>query len=427
MDMTPQRRLELLSASRLGLAILGCPADFAREGLVLVTVKSGVRRWVRPENAGGDGEKPESKKATGKKVSDKKAAGKSKRKTPVVEPTPDIVEPTPEPVVAAEPVIDYRHKDANHPVVLALRANPKAEAALKAVLSIRFPEQAELDTLKARDTQLAAAQKELYAKKRKSQKDWGRLNDVLAEQRQSAVRQIEIRSKLGGRLRDAALDALQHTLKTDDMRGVETTPLDANDVGVRSKYAMPITASKHWDAHRVAIGVAGRFVSSCLSGHRLRVSHAAMPAGGRPCCGLGSRHNVIFNEPAEKADRGGRIAMTCVHELGHAVEKQKPGVQQATEAFLKYRVGDEPLTDLAEKFGGYEPGEWGRKDNFDRVFGDNSVAYYVGKSYGATGNTELVSMGLEKLYTDPVGFAQSDPEYFQFIAHVMSMPTTPSK
>lgn len=39
----------------------------------------------------------------------------------------------------------------------------------------------------------------------------------------------------------------------------------------------------------------------------------------------------------------------------------------------------------------------------------------------ACDDTEIVSMGVEKLYTDPMGFAKRDPEYFQFVCHILSM------
>ncbi len=103
------------------------------------------------------------------------------------------------------------------------------------------------------------------------------------------------------------------------------------------------------------------------------------------------------------------------HELGHMLEHQVPGWNASAQAFLKHRVGDEPLTQLRSLPGGktrYDRGEYGRKDNFDKAFGDS--AHYVGKDHGKNAS-EVTSMGLEKLFTDPVGFARKDPEHAKFI------------
>lgn len=109
-----------------------------------------------------------------------------------------------------------------------------------------------------------------------------------------------------------------------------------------------------------------------------------------------------------------RAKEVTVHELGHAVEHRK-GLLFKAKQFIDYRCGDEAEVSLREKFGdAFEADEKGKKDDFDRVF-PGSDAYYVGKAYSHA--TELFSMGLEKLYTDPVGFFEGDPEYAAFILH----------
>ena len=39
---------------------------------------------------------------------------------------------------------------------------------------------------------------------------------------------------------------------------------------------------------------------------------------------------------------------------------------------------------------------------------------YCGKQY-SDGSTEILSMGIEELVTDPVKFYSKDPEYFRFV------------
>jgi hypothetical protein len=115
-------------------------------------------------------------------------------------------------------------------------------------------------------------------------------------------------------------------------------------------------------------------------------------------------------------------ANTIVHEIGHAIEWRYPGVARAARAFLMKRVGDEAKVDMAGQFPGhgYDPGETGRKDEFLKAMasGDPSHAYYTGKHY-ESGATEIMSMGLENLYLDPVNFAKRDPEFFNFVSAVM--------
>lgn len=129
-------------------------------------------------------------------------------------------------------------------------------------------------------------------------------------------------------------------------------------------------------------------------------------------------------------------AATTVHELGHAIEYGKAGVQAAANRFLEYRLNGEKEIDIGTVPGGESmKGEMGRKDKFDRHLPKVS-AYYVGKQYydtvrdkdgkavkDETGvpkktpspSTEVLSVGLECLYKDPVGFMRNDPEYAQFV------------
>jgi hypothetical protein len=106
-----------------------------------------------------------------------------------------------------------------------------------------------------------------------------------------------------------------------------------------------------------------------------------------------------------------------VHEFAHHLENHT-GAGHAAQDFLKYRVGDETPTSLATLFPkhGYGREEMGRKDKFEEAFGD--AAWYVGKDYGKHG-TEITSMGLEKLYADPVGFAKKDPEHVSFLLGIL--------
>lgn len=108
-----------------------------------------------------------------------------------------------------------------------------------------------------------------------------------------------------------------------------------------------------------------------------------------------------------------------VHELGHAIEEM-PHIAAAANAFLAHRCGDEPPVSIKDAVGGTDrvrDNEMGRKDSFDKVF-EPLEAYYVGKD-ARKGHTEIISMGLEQMYRDPVRFAHKDPEYFRFLCSVL--------
>ena len=107
-----------------------------------------------------------------------------------------------------------------------------------------------------------------------------------------------------------------------------------------------------------------------------------------------------------------------VHEIGHIIQDSDPYVYEMVQTFLHYRVGNEQPENMKTLFPNYDfdPSEIGRKNHFDRHF--SSVhAYYVGKQYA--NNSEVLSMGMQALYEDPVGFFKNDPEYANFVVSVL--------
>ena len=66
---------------------------------------------------------------------------------------------------------------------------------------------------------------------------------------------------------------------------------------------------------------------------------------------------------------------------------------------------------------GFEADEVGWDDQFHKAMLLNPR--YVGKYY-ASQDTEVLSMGVEKLLTDPVHFAKEDPEYFKLVVGILS-------
>lgn len=119
----------------------------------------------------------------------------------------------------------------------------------------------------------------------------------------------------------------------------------------------------------------------------------------------------IHLDPANKPE-------IAAHEIGHHLEEHVPGLHEAVLQFDKLRFGDEQPQQLNKLFPElrYRDDEFGRKDKLEELFGEQS-AYYVGKQY--QGNSEILSMGLEQLYRDPVRFAKLDREYFNFVVSAL--------
>lgn len=152
----------------------------------------------------------------------------------------------------------------------------------------------------------------------------------------------------------------------------------------------------------------------------------------------GSESTVkVFREPGQQRsflrDRGGERKINwnkqgkgethvAVHELGHLLERTVKSVGLMPQAFVYERTRLSVGRKLADVFpdAGYGPDESGNKDNFAAAFGgDERTAYYAGKTY-PDGTTEVLALGIEHLYKDPVGFARGDPEYCAFVVGTLS-------
>ena len=110
---------------------------------------------------------------------------------------------------------------------------------------------------------------------------------------------------------------------------------------------------------------------------------------------------------------------TWIHELAHSIEYGDPEISKATKAFLMKRSNGalpEKMSHLTGQ-GGYRYHEEAYRDEF---VARGSHAY-AGKVYPDQA-TELVTMGMERLFADPRSFAQQDPEYFDFILNLLQVP-----
>jgi hypothetical protein len=117
---------------------------------------------------------------------------------------------------------------------------------------------------------------------------------------------------------------------------------------------------------------------------------------------------------------------TIVHELGHWMEDKVPGVHDQAVAFLVRRTAGETATRLKtlDPTKGYRSNERATGDKFADPYAGKWYTYRsvgIGRPIPTFTNltryiqaSEVVSMGLQHLYEDPVGFALRDPDYFDF-------------
>lgn len=125
----------------------------------------------------------------------------------------------------------------------------------------------------------------------------------------------------------------------------------------------------------------------------------------------GKRSHYINSEKVMGISPGGKSSVV-IHEMGHWLEYSDPAIHEKALAFLERRTAGEKAVKLNKLFPGHGYGadEITKKDKFEHP--------YTGKIYmrgGVQNATEIVSMGLEAMYTDPVAFASSDPDFFDFI------------
>jgi len=102
---------------------------------------------------------------------------------------------------------------------------------------------------------------------------------------------------------------------------------------------------------------------------------------------------------------------TYVHEYGHLLEDSNAETRRLAQRFLARRTKGEVPQSLRSIYSdrGYRSDEMARRDKF--------MSAYMGKEY-THDSTEIISMGLEYMYSKPLEFARRDPEMFEFILAV---------
>lgn len=103
---------------------------------------------------------------------------------------------------------------------------------------------------------------------------------------------------------------------------------------------------------------------------------------------------------------------TLLHETGHNFEFTNPKIKKAMNDFLERRTAGETAESLKKLTGvkGYKPNEIAKKDKF--------IDPYMGKIYSDK-STEVLSMGIAYLYSNPAMLIEKDAELFDLIVNVL--------
>jgi hypothetical protein len=321
-----------------------------------------------------------------------------------------------------KPTIDYRQKNPDHPVAKAIREDAASRAVVERFLgtaaTISGPSDDDYQRVRGRNTPAFVAAEN-------AQRD---LEFALSLKRRPT------RAKLD-EMRAAASNALEASDKAraalDEIRAARAAAADghrralAEAIGIPASDRAQLERLRSSDQYRPdpdpspeleqKFVEAADFVSSITAGATVKIHWGQDPSPKRLMGGY-------YRSSSRQASVGKYGSTeTAVHEMGHALEHQKPSVHEAGKQFLSYRTAGLPLERVADDDGHGEP-IMAVKDDFDRAMADKLTGYYVGRVYGdrdQPDGIEVISCGLEYMYRDPVQFARNDPEYFQFMVSVL--------
>ena len=96
-----------------------------------------------------------------------------------------------------------------------------------------------------------------------------------------------------------------------------------------------------------------------------------------------------------------------IHEMIHALDHRNQHLLDASHKYLAKRATGhqmEPLTN-------YNPG-YGM---LETTIADHFISPYMGRTPEPGGSTEIMTMGVQLMYENPVSFAEQDPDMFAFI------------
>lgn len=154
----------------------------------------------------------------------------------------------------------------------------------------------------------------------------------------------------------------------------------------------------------------------------------------------GASVTMRFHSQSDKRAhfRSGSVLLTkecfrnfvIVHELGHWLEDLSKATHGKAIEFLKRRAGNEQVQPLniLDSTRAFNDLEFAVRDNFTdpyigKYYGRNLRDFKGGKrgqvNWDTVSGSEVISMGVQYLYDDPVKFAKDDPDFFDFMFDVL--------
>ncbi len=134
---------------------------------------------------------------------------------------------------------------------------------------------------------------------------------------------------------------------------------------------------------------------------------------------------------------------TVVHELGHQLEGRHPKIKKMATEWLEKRIENGKRIITEKMNAASDAGKHNMAREYERklqkyqlrklrditkndFYGNDELAYeddflspYIGKKY-KWGSTEVVSMGMEWMFQDPVSFHRKDPGHFDLILRIIN-------
>jgi hypothetical protein len=131
-----------------------------------------------------------------------------------------------------------------------------------------------------------------------------------------------------------------------------------------------------------------------------------------------TRGRAYYVDATRTASLSGKDSVSVyAHEMVHDIEHQHPEISKASKAYVLKRANGQPLRKLRDLTGqkSYSHTEVAYEDEWVKRGG----SHYMGKVYEGRAATELLTMGVERMIDDPVGFAKQDPDYLKFLLRIL--------
>ena len=108
---------------------------------------------------------------------------------------------------------------------------------------------------------------------------------------------------------------------------------------------------------------------------------------------------------------------TIIHETAHQLEENNPQMLINSLAFAKSRTEGEKQMALSKLASGYRRDEYCKPDKFFDPYCGKLYTLFGGRdrSFVDGHASEIMSMGLQNVFEDPINFAKEDREYFDFV------------